>query len=55
MKVFPWDYKAAELGDYKLNITTMWIDFFAKIGWAWDLKQPSADLVRRTVEKHGKF
>ncbi|KAL7016939.1 hypothetical protein ACKWTF_010206 [Chironomus riparius] len=51
--VFPWDYKAAELGDYKLNITTMWIDFFAKIGWAWDLKEPSSDLIRRTVEKHG--
>jgi stearoyl-CoA desaturase (delta-9 desaturase) len=33
----------------------MWIDFFAKIGWAWDLKEPSADLVRRTVEKHGKM
>lgn len=49
-----WDYKAAELGDYKLNITTFWIDMFAKIGWAYDLKQPSSELVRKTIEKHGK-
>jgi stearoyl-CoA desaturase (delta-9 desaturase) len=51
--VFPWDYKAAELGDYKLNVTTFWIDMFAKIGWAYDLKQPSAELLRKTIEKHG--
>jgi len=48
-----WDYKAAELGDYKLNVTTFWIDLFAKIGWAYDLKQPSSELVRKTIEKHG--
>lgn len=53
--VFPWDYKAAELGDYKLNVTTFWIDMFAKIGWAWDLKEPSKELLRKTIEKHGKF
>lgn len=49
-----WDYKAAELGDYKLNVTTFWIDLFAKIGWAYDLKQPSHDLIRKTIEKHGE-
>lgn len=27
---------------------------FAKIGWAYDLKQPSAELLRKTIEKHGK-
>lgn len=52
--VFPWDYKAAELGNYKLNITTFWIDMFAKIGWAYDLKEPSKELVRKVIEKHGK-
>lgn len=51
--VFPWDYKAAELGHY-FNITTFWIQQFAKIGWAYDLKEPSKDLVRRTIEKCGK-
>lgn len=30
--VFPWDYKAAELGNYRLNFTTAFIDFFARIG-----------------------
>lgn len=30
--VFPWDYKTAELGMYKVNLTCAVIDFFAKIG-----------------------
>ncbi|XP_072746321.1 acyl-CoA Delta-9 desaturase-like isoform X2 [Anoplolepis gracilipes] len=51
--VFPWDYKAAELGNYMFNITTMFIDIFAKIGWAYDLKQPSKELVRTIVMKRG--
>ncbi|XP_032666281.1 acyl-CoA Delta(11) desaturase-like, partial [Odontomachus brunneus] len=51
--VFPWDYKADELGNYMLNITTMFIDFFAKIGWAYDLKQPSQQLVTSAVMKRG--
>ncbi|KAL7728091.1 hypothetical protein ACLKA6_002237 [Drosophila palustris] len=51
--VFPWDYKAAELGNYKVNFTTMLLDTFHKIGWAWDMKQPSKELVRRTLEKYG--
>lgn len=36
--VFPWDYKTSEFGDYKYNISTAFIDFFAKIGWARDRK-----------------
>ncbi|XP_033225912.1 uncharacterized protein LOC117178597 [Belonocnema kinseyi] len=51
--VFPWDYKAAELGNYGLNYTTAIIDMFAKIGWAYDLKVPSKELVRTVVEKRG--
>ncbi len=51
--VFPWDYKAAELGNYKLNLTTMWLDFFVKIGLAYDVKQPSAALVKTVIEKYG--
>ena len=50
---FPWDYKTGELGDYGLNWTTALIDFFAYIGWAYDLKQPSKELVQRVVEKLG--
>ncbi|XP_065371303.1 acyl-CoA Delta-9 desaturase [Calliphora vicina] len=51
--VFPWDYKAAELGKYLFNFTTMVLDTFARIGWAWDMKQPSKELVKRTLEKYG--
>lgn len=51
--VFPWDYKAAELGKYSLNLTTMFLDGFAKMGWCWDRKEPSKDLVRRTLDKYG--
>jgi stearoyl-CoA desaturase (delta-9 desaturase) len=50
---FPWDYKTAELGDYGLNITTAFIDFFALIGWAYDLKQPSPELVKKVVQQKG--
>jgi stearoyl-CoA desaturase (delta-9 desaturase) len=50
---FPWDYKTAELGDYSLNFTTAFIDFFAYIGWAYDLKQTSEKLVQRVVKQMG--
>lgn len=36
--VFPWDYKTGELGDYTYNLTTAFIDTFAKLGWAYDRK-----------------
>uniref|UniRef100_A0A1B6EKR5 Fatty acid desaturase domain-containing protein n=1 Tax=Cuerna arida TaxID=1464854 RepID=A0A1B6EKR5_9HEMI len=51
--VFPWDYKAAELGNYRANITTCLIDMFAKIGWAYDLKTASPSLVESVIVKHG--
>lgn len=36
--VFPWDYKTGELGNYTFNPSTGFIDFFAKLGWAYDSK-----------------
>ncbi|XP_034944313.1 acyl-CoA Delta(11) desaturase [Chelonus insularis] len=51
--VFPWDYKAAELGNYKRNFTTAFIDFFARIGWAYDLKTVSNDMVKHRVLRTG--
>ncbi|XP_046673232.1 acyl-CoA Delta-9 desaturase-like [Homalodisca vitripennis] len=51
--VFPWDYKAAELGNYRANFTTFFIDMFAKIGWAYDLKTASPSMVERVITKHG--
>lgn len=51
--VFPWDYKAAELRSIFLNCTGMWIETFAKIGWAYDLKYASPEYVKKVVEKRG--
>ena len=51
--VFPWDYKASELGTYTHNTTTAIIDFFALIGWVTDRKQPSPDLVKAIVKNRG--
>ncbi|XP_066580887.1 acyl-CoA Delta-9 desaturase [Prorops nasuta] len=50
---FPWDYKAAELGNYRLNITTGLIDMFSKIGWAYDLRRASNELVKSVVANKG--
>ena len=37
---FPWDYSASEHGwTTNFNTATMFIDLFAKIGWAYDLKK----------------
>ncbi|EDW84990.1 desaturase 1, isoform B [Drosophila willistoni] len=51
--VFPWDYKTAEFGKYSLNLTTAFIDFFAKIGWAYDLKSVSPDIIKKRVKRTG--
>nr|ACT76157.1 desaturase [Drosophila takahashii] len=51
--VFPWDYKSSELGKYSQDITTKFIDFFAYLGWAYDLKSVPLDLVRRRAERTG--
>ncbi|KAJ8723409.1 hypothetical protein PYW08_003321 [Mythimna loreyi] len=51
--VFPWDYRAAELGNNKLNLTTKFIDFFAWIGWAYDLKTVSKDMIKLRSKRTG--
>uniref|UniRef100_A0A8D8V0D8 Acyl-CoA Delta(11) desaturase n=1 Tax=Cacopsylla melanoneura TaxID=428564 RepID=A0A8D8V0D8_9HEMI len=50
---FPWDYKAAELGNYSLNLTTGVIDMFARIGWAYDLKTTDPELIRKRSTRTG--
>ncbi|CAL8070692.1 unnamed protein product [Orchesella dallaii] len=49
---FPWDYKAAEFG-YKINVSTMFIHFFAMIGWAYDLKTVSHKLLVDRINRTG--
>lgn len=56
LKIFfltAWDYKTAELGNYRMNLTTAFIDFFAKIGWAYDLKTVSHEIIQKRVERTG--
>jgi stearoyl-CoA desaturase (delta-9 desaturase) len=50
---FPWDYKAAELDKYSGNLSTAFIDLMAKIGWAYDLKTVSPDMVKRRMRRTG--
>ncbi|CAH0714306.1 unnamed protein product, partial [Brenthis ino] len=49
--VFPWDYRTSELG--RLNISTWFIDTFAKIGWAYDLKAATASMIINRASRSG--
>lgn len=51
--VFPWDYKAAELGNYRANLTTAFIDFFSYIGWAYDMKTVTNDMILKRAIRTG--
>ncbi|CAD7085325.1 unnamed protein product [Hermetia illucens] len=51
--VFPWDYKTGELGDYKMNVTTAFIDACAKIGWAFERKVVSPEMIARRAARCG--
>lgn len=51
--MFPWDYKTSELGFYSLNLSTAFIDFFAKIGWAYDLKTVSKEMIEKRATRTG--
>uniref|UniRef100_A0A8D8XFC9 Acyl-CoA Delta(11) desaturase n=1 Tax=Cacopsylla melanoneura TaxID=428564 RepID=A0A8D8XFC9_9HEMI len=51
--VFPWDYKTSELGTYSTNFTTAFIDFFARIGWAYDCKTVSPAMVATRAQRTG--
>lgn len=52
--VFPWDYKAAELGDYRLNFSTGFIDFCAWLGLAYNLKTANVTLVSKRSQRTGE-
>ncbi|CAG9771855.1 unnamed protein product [Ceutorhynchus assimilis] len=48
---FPWDYKAAEFGN--INWSLKIINFFARIGWAYDLKTVSPEMIKKRVQRTG--
>lgn len=50
--VFPWDYKTGELGN-SYNPSTSFINFFAKLGWAYELKSVSQNMIVRRAQKTG--
>lgn len=49
---FPWDYRAAEFGQY-FNLTTVIIDFAEEMGWVWDKKYATPAMVRSRATKRG--
>lgn len=49
---FPWDYKASEFGMH-FNGTTRIIEWFAKIGWAYDLREVSHRVMESRILKTG--
>uniref|UniRef100_A0A1L8D6B4 Desaturase-7 n=1 Tax=Plutella xylostella TaxID=51655 RepID=A0A1L8D6B4_PLUXY len=49
--VFPWDYRTSELG--RVNISTNFINAFAKIGWAYDLKAASSAMITDRMRRCG--
>jgi stearoyl-CoA desaturase (delta-9 desaturase) len=51
--VFPWDYKAAELGNNSINLTTNLIDCFASIGWVSDRKSVAENMIRNRAQRTG--
>ncbi|XP_011866123.1 PREDICTED: acyl-CoA Delta(11) desaturase-like, partial [Vollenhovia emeryi] len=50
---FPWDYKTAEFGNYRTNLTCAFIDFFVWLGWAYDLKTVNHDIIKRRAARTG--
>ncbi|XP_013783077.1 stearoyl-CoA desaturase 5-like [Limulus polyphemus] len=49
---FPWDYSTSEFGT-RLNVSTVFIDFMAALGLAYDRKTVSPDVIKRQRERHG--
>ncbi|GAB0093133.1 Acyl-CoA desaturase [Sergentomyia squamirostris] len=49
---FPWDYRASELGT-PYNLTGYFIDRLAEVGWIWDRKTASPNMVKNRVLRTG--
>ncbi|XP_055697530.1 acyl-CoA Delta-9 desaturase-like [Phlebotomus papatasi] len=49
---FPWDYRASELGT-PYNLTGYFIDRLAEIGWVWDRKTATPNMVKNRVLRTG--
>ncbi|XP_060528295.1 acyl-CoA Delta(11) desaturase-like [Cylas formicarius] len=49
---FPWDYRSSEFL-HMFHITTIGIKLFNKLGWAYDLKTVSPEVLQKTIERCG--
>lgn len=49
---FPWDYRTSEVGA-KINITTFLLNLFQRVGWIWDLKTTSPELIQKMIDNYG--
>lgn len=50
--VFPWDYRSKEIASWT-NASAHFIHFFLWIGWAWDLKVASNELIKSRAVRTG--
>nr|XP_046476414.1 acyl-CoA Delta-9 desaturase-like isoform X1 [Neodiprion pinetum] len=48
---FPWDYKASELPYSPFILTGLFIYLFSKIGWSYDLREPSPAFVQKVMQE----
>lgn len=51
---FPWDYSASELG-WNFNFSTVFIDFCAIIGQAYDRKSVSSSVIQDRIDRTGNY
>jgi stearoyl-CoA desaturase (Delta-9 desaturase) len=51
--VFPWDYKISEMSFSWFNPSIALLDFFASIGWAYDLKTASDEMIQQRTLRTG--
>lgn len=49
---FPFDYKAAEHFDF-LNLGAFFIRFFGFMGWAYDLRQATPEMINSIADRMG--
>ncbi|KAM3964214.1 acyl-CoA Delta(11) desaturase-like [Aphomia sociella] len=50
---FPWDYRSSELGASTFNLTTLFIEAMAKMGWAYDLKTLDPNIIKKRMIRSG--
>ena len=50
---FPYDYRTAELGIHVFNPTTAFLDFFGKLGWAYDFKMVTDETIKKRKKRSG--